>query len=752
MVTNINTPGASRWLAPALSCFFLSHLLTNSASAALEEVIVTASKRSESLQDVAMSVNAFTAADIEEAGISDAEDVAVLTPSLSIVANVSPFTAAIIIRGIGTSQSDIALEPSVGLFVDDVYLERSGLGMSDLTDIERIEILRGPQGSLYGKNTNAGAINIVTKKPNFEAFEGYAQAELGNYALQKFTVAASGPVTEQVAYRLSASSNKRDGYLENNAGEDMNGADDWNVIGKLQWHPSDDLSLLLNASHIDRDVNCCGADVVQTQLINDQLVARGFAPDANDPFDYKISANVPSTFENESDTASLVVDYQRSWGSIKSITAWNDYTTNRAQDVDRTPLDVFFQTNAINDGESVSQELRFTSDTGDSIDYQIGVFYYQSKTIGGDGGPFTVVGEEFVDVSSDVEELQALLPPGIPLPFVAVAGDSISADVTLETENLAIFGQSTWHISDEWRLTGGLRWTDEKKDADILVSVNSSAISAALTGESLLTRVTTPIDQAFSRSTDDVNWLLNTSYDLAQDVMVFASVATGSKSGGFNTVNGVALEREFDDESTISYELGVKSMLLDDRLRLNAALFYSEIDDFQFQEQLETGIGTRVTNRAEIETSGLDLEFQANPIPNLTLHGGLLYMHDYDITAGPEAGQQLKFTAEISGNVGATLFFPIADGGIYLRTDYSFMSDHITNTNADVRAQDEQDRNLLNARIGFRNDQWHVALWGKNLTEDEYAPLTAATLPLTGVDAYFLAPPRTYGATLRYDF
>lgn len=699
-----------------------------------------------------MSVNAFTAQDIEEAGIANADDIAVLTPSLNIVTNVSPFTAAVIIRGIGTSQSDIALEPSVGLFVDDVYLERSGLGMSDLTDIERVEILQGPQGTLYGKNTNAGAISIVTKKPNFEAFEGYAQAEVGNYAQRTFTLAASGPITDALAFRLSGNINERDGYLENSAGADLNAANDWNAIGKLQWLPSEDLSLLLNVSHVDRDVNCCGADAQQTETILNQLRERGFEEDANDPFDYKISADVPSTFENESDTASLVIDYQRNWGTIKSITAWNDYTTTRAQDADRTPLDIFFQTNAINNGESLSQELRFTSNTGGAVDYQAGLYYYQSKTIGGEGGPFTLVGEELVAVASSVEEIQALLPAGIPLAFVVAAGDDISADVTLETENVAVFGQSTWHINDAWRLTGGLRWTDEKKDADILVSVNSTAPSAVLTGESLLTRVTTPIDQTFSRSTDDINWLLNTSYDLREGVMVFANIATGSKSGGFNTVNGVAREREFDDESTISYELGVKSMLMDNRLRLNAAIFYSEIEDFQFQQQLDTGIGTRVSNRAEVETSGVDVEFEASPLPNLTLHGGLLYMHDYDITAGPQKGSQLKFSAEFSGNLGATLMFPVADGGVYLRTDYSFMTDHLTNTNDELRPQDEQNRKLLNARLGFRNDHWHLAVWGKNLAQDEYAQLTAATLPLTGVDAYFLAPPRTYGATLRYNF
>lgn len=749
-VTRHRSAHSKRILPQVLTLACLTGL-GNTASAALEEVIVTASKRTQSLQDVAMSVNAFTADDILEVGIASADDVAILTPSLGITTNVSPFTAAIRIRGIGTSQSDIALEPSVGLFVDDVYLDRSGLGMSDLTDIERIEILQGPQGTLYGKNTNAGAISIITRGPNTEEYEGYIEATLGNYAERRLVAAASGPLTDTLAFRLSGASNERDGYLENNVGEDLNGADDWNVIGKLLWEPSEDLSLLLNATHLERDVNCCGADAVQPDPVNALLVERGFAPDANDPFDYKISADVPSTFENDSDTASLVVDYQRPWGTIKSISAWNEYETLRAQDADRTPLDVFFQAEAVADGESMSQEVRFTSETGGSLDYQLGVFYQESKTIGGTGGPFTFVGEDLITVASESEAIANLLPAGIPLGLIVAAGDTISADVELNTENLAVFGQTTWHISDQWRVTGGLRWTDEKKDADILVSVESTAPSAA-TGFTLLNAVTTPIDESFSRDSQDVNWLVNTSYDLQDDVMVYASVATGSKSGGFNTVNGTSAEREFDDESTISYELGLKSTLMDEKLRLNAALFYTEIDDFQSQEQLESGIGTRVSNRAEVETSGLDMEAVFAPLPNVTINAGLLYMHKYDITAGPLEGNQLNFTADFSGNLGATVVFPVADGGIYLRTDYSFMTDHLTNTNEVVRGQDEQDRNLVNARIGFRNDHWNIALWGKNLTEDDYAQLTAATLPLSGVDAYFLAPPRTYGATVRYEF
>ena len=729
--------------------------ISNTAMAqtgALEEIIVTANKRSESLQNVPIAVTAFDAELIQAAGINNASDVAILTPSLTITVNTQPFTAAFRIRGVGTSQTDIALEPSVGLFVDDVYLGRSGLGMSDLTDIERIEVLQGPQGTLYGKNTNAGAVNIITKAPNLEEFEGYIETSLGNFDLRKITVGASGPVREDLAFRLSGNIHQRDGYIENTAGTDLNAADDWNLIGKLLYQPTDSLSFLLNASHVDRDTNCCGADTRQTEVINQELEARGLPRDESDPFDYKVAVDRASEFLNEADTVSLVVDYDQDWGSLKSITAWGESSGSATRDVDITQLDVFYQEEGVSSGDYQSQELRFSSDTSAAVEYQLGAFYYESTTNGGNNMPWTFVGEDLILIASQTESLGALLPAGIPIDFVTQPGDSIRALIELETETLATFGQTTWHISDRWDVTGGLRWTKEKKRADILVAVDSTAASQLLTGESLLTRVTTPIDENFSRSQSVTNWRLNSSYHINDDSMLYASVATGSKSGGFNTVNGAIDDREFDDESTIAYELGIKSTMLAARLRINAAAFYSEIDDYQFQQQLESGIGSRVSSQGEVETSGLDINLEALPLPNLTITAGLLYMHRAKVTGGPQEGADLPFTAEFSGNLSATLVYPLADGGLYLRADYSYMDEHVTNASVNTDEDDLQERHLLNLNTGWRNDRWNLSLWAKNLNDDAYAGLTAATLPLTGMDAFFLAPPRTYGATLRYNF
>jgi iron complex outermembrane receptor protein len=385
---------------------------------------------------------------------------------------------------------------------------------------------------------------------------------------------------------------------------------------------------------------------------------------------------------------------------------------------------------------------------GDQIDYQAGLFYYEQTTERGDGSPFVFLGEDFINIAS-----QQGLP--IPFPFVAAPGDTLSGKNKLETETVAAFGQATWHIGDRWHLKGGLRWTDEEKKADLYSVTNSTAPSTALPGSpSLLDSIATPIDDNFKRTSDNVDWLLSASMDIGDDTMVFATAATGSKSGGFNSVSGAADAREFDDEDTMSYELGVKATLLDSRLRLNATAFYTEIDDYQSQQQQESGAGTFVSNQGEVQTSGLDFYLEAMPLPNLTITAGLLYMHDYEVTDGPDDGLELPFTAEYSGNLAATLVFPFADGGIYMRADYSYMDDHSTNvaSEANLESKDFDDRNLVNMKVGWRNDNWNVSVWGKNLTDDDYAAQTATTFLFSGQDSYFLAPPRTYGATLRYDF
>ena len=716
---------------------------------ALEEIVVTATKRAQSLQDVPIAVNAFSAETIEVAGINNAGDLAILTPALNINVNTNPFAARMIIRGVGTAQTDPALEPSVGLFIDGIYLGRTGLGMSDLTDIERIEVLQGPQGTLYGKNTNAGAISVITKKPSFEKSEGYVEASVGNYSMNKLTASASGPLTQNLAYRLSGNINQRDGYYDNSAGVDFNDADDWNIQGKLQWEPTESLSILLSGSRVERDTTCCGADAVQTESVNNELVAQGLSPDSNDPYDYNVQSNADNRFAMESDLLSMTIDYDTGWGAIKSITAWNDYSYRVDQDPDRSELDILTLSNDKSSGDSFSQELRFTASPSDNVDYMLGVFYLEQNTKRGGDEPFVFIGDDIITIGSQQD-----LPFPLPFNFLVQPGDSLTLDMNQDAETIAFFGQGTWHIGDQWHITGGLRWSDEEKKSDLFSQTYSTAFSNQILGASFLDSVSTPIDATLERSSDNVDWTLRAVLDISDDSMVYASAGTGTKSGGFQTVNGTADDREFDDEDTTTYELGIKSTLLDARLRINAAAFYSEIENFQAQRQLETGLGTYVSNEAKVETSGVDFQVEAAPMPNLVLSAGLLYMHKYQITDGPEKGADLPFTAEFSGTVAATLVFPLGDGGIYWRTDYSYMDNHTTNVASATQLRDEDydNRNLINSKLGWRNDSWNVSVWGKNLSDDKYAMQTVLPFLVSGMEAYFLAPPRTFGATVRYTF
>ena len=734
-------------LAPALAIALYGSAAT--AQMILEEVIVTAQKRTESLQDVPVAVTAFSAQAIQEAGINNSGDLAIMTPSLNANANSSPFTTRLTIRGIGTAQVDPALEPSVGFFVDGIFMSRSGLGTSELTDIERIEVLQGPQGTLYGKNANAGAISVVTKRPNIEEFEGYAEGTAGNYGLGQVTVAASGPLSDALAYRVSGSVLQRDGYYDNAGVDDQNDTDDWNIQGKLLWEPTEALSVLLGIAHVDRDSTCCGADATQSDSVNQELINQGLAPDSNNPYDYNTATDAQDAFSMQSDLVSLHVDYTLDWGTVTSITAWNDYDYSSSIDADRSQLDQLINADENNAGDSLSQELRLDSSAGDNIDYQLGLFYFNSTTQRGDRSPTVRVGEDFITIA-DQQDLPLPVPS---VALIAQPGDFLRYENVWDTETIAAFGQATWHLGERWHLSGGLRWTDEKREADLFSETTSTAPLAA-SGLALLNSVSTPIDASLDRSSSNLDWLAKLAYDISADSMIYASASTGTKSGNFNGVSGTADEREFDDEETLSYELGVKSQLLDSTLRLNAAAFYTEIDDYQFQQQLESGIGTFVSNAGAVETSGIDMQLEAVPLPNLTVRAGLLYMHEYEITDGPRRGDQLPYTADYSGNLGATLVFPLADGGIYIRGDYIYMDEHSTNGTSSDNLQDKDfdDRELLNARVGWRNDHWNISVWGKNLTDDDYAAQTLNPQVFNGMEAYFLAPPRTYGATLRYDF
>lgn len=710
---------------------------TLAQSGALEEVIVTATKRAESLQDVPVTVNAITASTLKVAGVVDLTDVAQLVPTLTVSTNTSPFNTGIRIRGIGTAQNDPSLESSVAFIVDGVYMARSGLGMSDLTDIERVEVLQGPQGTLYGKNANAGVISVITKNPNFEETEGSVAATLGDYSLQQYTGSVTGPINDTLAYLLAGNVRKQDGWLENGVGDDQMSTDDWNLRGKLQWAPTDALSVMLTGSYVHRDDNCCAPDAKQSDTILNLLAANNMPVPKNDPSDWKNNVNLPADFTMTSETEVLTIDYDLGWGQLTSLTAWNEYKYKNSFDPDNSQLDIIRQQEDRYTGNSLSQELRLASDLDGPLQYLAGLYYMEQENTRGNGNPTFVLGEDFLQV--------------LPVSAIAQPGDYVAFNSDWQADTWAVFGQTTYSFTEEWLLTLGLRYTSEQKDADLLTTTYSSSVSGMAGGPIFVNNISQPIDETYHGDEDGYTWLASLRYFVTPDTMLFASSATGTKSGGFNGVGGTPEERPFKEETTINYELGVKSQVWDDRLKLNATAFYSKFDDYQFLAQVPVGIGQFVSNAAQVTTQGVDMSFTALPLPNLIIEGGLQYL-DAQYTEGDlkELDLQVVMAPDWSGSLAATLLLPLADGTTYLRTDYSFMGDYYSNPNYQV-AGTQTTQDLFNARLGWRNDSWDGSLWVKNATDEANESLVTP-FNLTGAEYHWLMPPRTYGATLRYNF
>tara|TARA_R110002072_G_scaffold2011_12_gene17008 strand:- start:149 stop:2353 length:2205 start_codon:yes stop_codon:yes gene_type:complete len=713
------------------------------AQQVLEEVIVTATKRAESLQDVPVTVTAISATTLQEAGVVDLTDVAALVPSLTVSTNLNPFTTGIRIRGIGTSQNSIALEASVAFVVDGVYMGRSGLGMSDLTDIERIEVLQGPQGTLYGKNANAGVVSVVTKRPNFDETEGYVEATVGDYSLQQYTASVTGPLNDELAYRLAGNWREQDGWLENDTGPDQMSVQDWNLRGELQWLATDNLSIGLTASHVDRDDRCCAADAKQTETFLGLLAADGLPVPKNDAYDWKNNINQSSDFTMTSDMVIATVEYDMDKAQLTSLSAWNEYEYKSSADADRSEFDILSFVNDKYTGNAFSQEFRLTSDLDGPLQYLAGLYYLHEENKRDNPNGVGYLGEDIVSVGS--------VTFGPQIALLAAPGDYIATKSEYQTDVYAAFGQTTYSFNEDWLLTVGLRYTAETKSVNGYVDNFSSAPAANMPDiPTFVDLIATPGVQDEQLEEDGFTWLSSLRYFVTADTMVFASAATGTKSPGFNDPGSPPGAQEFSEEKTTNYEIGVKTQLLDNRLKLNATAFYSEFDDLQFLAQNPIGAGTYISNAARATTQGVDLSFTAMPLPNLILDGGLQYL-DAEYTEGDLQEFDVVFAPDWSGSLAATLVLPIAEGKAYLRTDYSFMGNHYTNPTYQP-PETRQDRELVNVRLGWRNDAWDAAIWVKNATDESYSSLAGSPLVLTGMTAQWLQAPRTYGATLRYQF
>ena len=750
----------------------------------VDEIVVTAQKREQNLQDVPIVVTALPQKLLQDTGVKDIKDLTILTPGLTVTSTTSEASTTARIRGVGTVGDNPGLESSVGVVIDGVYRPRNGVSFGDLGEMQRIEVLKGPQGTLFGKNTSAGVISIITKEPEF-TFGGNAELTAGNYGAVGGSVSVTGPIVQDVAAgRLYFAARKRDGFNDvvNGKGPSTTTEDAdqnfWTIRGQVLFTPSSDVSIKFIADYTKRDENCCAAVQIRTgptaAIINALAAPSTGLSIYPNPSARKAYSNraVGSQVEDGGVSAEANVDLP--FGKLTSVTAVRRWETKNGQDSDFTTADITYRQN---DGTNysrfttISQELRLAGQVG-KVDWLVGGFF---------AGEQLSNGANFL-YGSDYEKYLSMLLSGGNPNFIAglngrapgtsfAAGQGLYDHYTQESKTYALFTNDTWHVTEKLDLTVGLRWTSEDKSLNTSQSTSDGSIGCATAiarqaagawtalGIPLAAQPTilgnmclpwaNPLfnGRANSQSLSSSEWsgTAKVAYRWSPEVMTYASYARGYKGAGFNldrtqSSNGLQsglpgimpiYDTSFPAEFVDSYELGAKTTLLDRSLLLNAALFYQKFTDFQ----LNTFLGTSFAVRSipEVESKGVDIDLLwFTPVQGLSVQGGLTYA---DTTYGDQKipndptnalallpGSRLSFAPEWSGSASVTYETPVSD---MLKARFNigakYTSDY--NTGSDLFPPKMQKAfTLFNARAGLstKDDRWTVEVWAQNLFDQEY--------------------------------
>ncbi len=566
------------------------------SEAVIEEILVTATKRAESVQDVAVAVNAVDQATIEAMRIDEFTDITRISPSLTVNRGDWATNSGFSLRGIGTNVFSINIEPSVAIVVDDVPLVRSSQAFSDLLDIERIEVLRGPQSTLFGKNASAGVVNVVTQAPgeefDFRFRGGYTTDDEFNVGLT-----AGGPLSDSVGFRLSAFvKDREDGHIDNiTTGEEVDGNESWGVRGKLVFDVSDRVTATVFAERSESESTCCNAtmravraDAAFLGRVPAPAVLAGIDPA---PDNTNIASDDLTADDSEAWNAGLRLSIDVGQHELLSVTAYNEWDYQVTRDVDGTAFDVLaaFTGGAASGGllqgsgfqlQSLSQEFRLISPASETLEYVAGLYY------------------------SDVDYGRGFQ-----------RGPLFAADWVADTgtEMLALYGQGTLSITDATALILGARVQDEEI---------SHGFDNALNGTSL----------SGSDSETAATFKLGVQHFLNDEVMVFATASTGYKGQGYDissSFNQQTSDNPVGNEDSLAFEVGMKGTFLGGRLQLNPTLFFATYDDFQAQQTrvINNNIELGIANVGELETYGLEIDFQAALTENLRLVGGIAYVN-----------------------------------------------------------------------------------------------------------------------------
>ncbi len=657
--------GQSLWGIPMVSAGEKQTNTSTEKEYKLEPVIVTAEKREIDVQEIPGSVSVIDTKQIEDFNLKTTMDIVSMTPNLYITQSGNPMTASYAsMRGITSSMTGTSV---LGFYVDGVYYS-PGLDIS-LFDVERIEVLRGPQGTLYGRDSEAGIVNVVTKRPG-DQWESSLSVDIGSFKTYEGKAMVSGPVIQdRLGVRGAIRYYETDNYFENR----YDGSDDINRMENLDGRlslvatPSDqlDLQLIYDFQHYDSPSYA------------------PFAPMDSDDLRKSIDMDYPGESDKDANGLSLRAEAKWSDVSLVSITTGRTEDYLAANDIDLMPVDL---NNMIIDGETdtMSQELRLFSTDERPFQWLGGLFFLWEKR------------------SRDYDVWMNFMNMGMGMP-----GETLYLRNETETTGFALFGETSYRFFDRLKLTLGLRYDLEQKDFDYGKTPGGPVL--AMMGYA---------NESGSRDKTFDAWLPKAalSYTLNERVMPYASVSRGFKSGGFNDIDN--LGSEYDPEFTWNYEIGVKSDWFDNRLRANIALFHIDWTDMQVEIPTAGGTAVYIDNAGEASSRGVELEVAARPMPGLEIFagGGYTDAQYEDYTSGTNVydDKQIMDSPEYTLHLGVTYRF---ENGFLINGRYMHFGEIYFDP---ANTCSQKNYGLADAKIGYETERFDVYVYGKNLFDEEY--------------------------------
>ncbi|WP_161814079.1 TonB-dependent receptor [Steroidobacter agaridevorans] len=694
---------------------------------ALEEVVVTAQKRTESIQDVPVTVTLVNSEFLAQKNITAVDELSRAVPSISSNNG---------IRGVATGGFTVSSEQAVATVLDGVVMGRTNI--NNLFDVQRVEVLSGPQGMLFGKNASAGVINIVTNAPDLSQFELIGSVDFGNFERERERLTVNAPIGSTAALRLSLQNNSQASPVRNLLTNTTGESESYGGRLRFLWEPSDSLSLNLIGDWEESRSNGESTythSVVGTPALANMLAACGIVASPrnrsvcsegvytnNSEHRYGASAQVDYTLPN---------DYV-----ITSITAQREVTYGPSNfnglggDTDLLPINILSTNMPSGEDKNFSQEIRFTSPAGQTVEFVTGLFYYDNTTEAD---------------SIQAGRLGPTFAPLLDLFFYPGAVTARGYNINVDSDGWAAFGQATIHVTDKWSLIAGGRYTEEALSA---VSRRADAAELASRGFVFFPAFsgTFPnVDQEVD--TDNFSWRAGVQYDWTPDVMTFATVARGYKGPAVNDLAAVSDPSLviIDEEIPTNYEVGVRANIFDRRIFASATVFHTKIEDFQTQVYVPSSPsnptpGFANGNAPEITTQGVDIQMFGELMDGLTFNTGVIYtdaQYGDDFIVACSSYQTVTNTCPAGGttpsvdNLANVSDWRVLVGGEYARQVGSFelfvQTDLVYETGFSMSASPDPflvmpDRTLVGARLGVRSPdgRWGVSLWGRNLFDNYY--------------------------------